>query len=226
MTRSAEPVSASERAYRQLRGEILDGDLPPGTGLLEVEQAARIGVSRTPLRAALARLISDGLVTGRSGRGYLVAEVSVDRIGELYELRQALEEQAVRLAARRRDPAPFLALREQFLTAPDLLQRGEEGIHRYYDLIDEFEAAIDSAVANPFLVGALASVRTHLTRIRRLARGNPVRLRAAAAEHLLIIDAILAGDASLAAHATHVHLHQSLTNALAAVAGDAATQVD
>lgn len=226
MTRSAEPVSASERAYRQLRGEILDGDLPPGTGLLEVEQAARIGVSRTPLRAALARLISDGLVTGRSGRGYLVTEVSVDRIGQLYELRQALEEQAVRLAARRRDPAPFLALREQFLTAPDLLQRDEEGIHRYYDLIDEFEAAIDSAVANPFLVGALASVRTHLTRIRRLARGNPVRLRAAAAEHLLIIDAILAGDASLAAHATHVHLHQSLTNALAAVAGDAATQVD
>lgn len=50
-----ESVSASERAYRKLRGEILDGGLPPGTGLLEVEQAARIGVSRTPLRAAIAR---------------------------------------------------------------------------------------------------------------------------------------------------------------------------
>jgi DNA-binding GntR family transcriptional regulator len=219
-------ASASERAYRQLREEILDGDLPPGTGLLEVEQAARIGVSRTPLRAAVARLIADGLVAARGGRGYVVTEISVDRIRELYELRQALEEQAMRLAAQRRDPSPFLALREQFVTAPDLLLHGDEGIHRYYDLIDDFEAAIDDAVGNPFLVGALAGVRTHLTRIRRLASGNPARLRAAAGEHLLIIDAILAGDASLAAHATHVHLHQSLTNVLAAVAEDSATRVD
>ena len=221
-----EPVTASERAYRQLRGEILDGVLPPGTGLLEVEQAARIGVSRTPLRAAVARLISDGLVAGRSGRGFVVTEISIERIRELYELRQALEEQAARLAALRRDPAVFLALREQFVTAPELLLQGEHGIHRYYDLIDELERAIDAAGANPYLVGALDAVRTHLSRIRRLARGNLARLRAAATEHLLIIDAIIAGDANLAAHATHVHLHQSLTSVLAAIDEDAANRAD
>ena len=217
--RPTAPVRAGERAYRQLRGEILDGILSPGTGLLEIEQSARIGVSRTPLRAAIARLIADGLVAGRPGRGFMVTEMSVDSIRELYEVRRALEEHAARIAADRRDPAVFAALRDQFLAAPALLAQGEAGLHRYYDLIDEFDDAVDVAVANPFLVGALASVRTHLARIRRLARGNPERLRSAAVEHLLIIDAIIAGDTSLAAHATHVHLQQSLTNVLAAIQG-------
>lgn len=214
---SSTPLRASERAYRQLRGEILDGLLAPGSGLLEVEQAERIGVSRTPLREAVARLIADGLVAGRSGRGFEVTEISIDSIGELYELRQALEIQAVRLAAQRRDPEVFRALREQFLTAPGLVLHGAAGIHRYYELIDEFDDAIDVAVRNPFLVAALRSVRTHLARIRRLARKNSTRLTAAAEEHLLIIDAIIAGDYSLAAHATHVHLHQSLSSVLAAI---------
>ncbi|MFO7690334.1 MAG: GntR family transcriptional regulator [Cryobacterium sp.] len=217
MTGLGTPRRASERAYRQLRAEILDGVLEPGAALLEVEQAERIGVSRTPLRAAVARLIADGLVAGRAGRGFEVTEISIDSIGELYELRQALEIQAVRLAAQRGDPAVFRALRGQFLSAPGLLLNGPSGIHRYYELIDEFDSAIDAAVDNPFLVAALHSVRTHLARIRRLARKNSGRLHAAAQEHLLIIDAIIAGDYSLAAHATHVHLHQSLSSVLAAI---------
>ncbi|TFB61287.1 MULTISPECIES: GntR family transcriptional regulator [unclassified Cryobacterium] len=225
-TGTTAPVRASERAYRQLRGEILDGLLAPGTGLLEVEQAARIGVSRTPLRAAIARLIADGLVAGRTGRGFMVTEMSVDRIGELYEVRRALEEHAARIAAERRDPAVFEALRTQFLAAPELLRHGKAGLRRYYELIDEFDLALDVAVANPFLVGALAGVRTHLARIRRLARDNPDRLRSAAAEHLLIVNAVLAGDSSLAAHATHVHLHQSLTSVLATLRGSSAVPAD
>lgn len=156
----------------------------------------------------------------------MVTEVSIERIRELYELRQALEEQAARLAALRRDREVFLTIRDQFMAAPELLLRGEEGVHRYYDLIDELERAIDTAGDNPYLVGALDAVRTHLSRIRRLARGNKARLRAAAVEHLLIIDAIIAGDANLAAHATHVHLHQSLTSVLAAIDEDAARQAD
>ena len=217
------PLRASERAYRQLREEILNGLLAPGAGLLEVEQADRIGVSRTPLREAVARLIADGLVVGRRGRGFEVTDISVDSISELYELRQALEVQAIRLAALRRDPALFVELRDAFVTAPDLLDQGDVRVHRYYALIDQLEDAVDAAVAHLFLVGALRAVRTHLARIRRLARRNPSRLRAAAAEHLLILDAIIAGDPSLAAHATHIHLHQSLLSVLAAIDEDPAS---
>ncbi|GEP27734.1 hypothetical protein CLE01_23320 [Cryobacterium levicorallinum] len=131
--------------------------------------------------------------------------------------------QAIRLAAIRRDPTPFALLREGFVNAPQLLEQGDVGVHRYYGLIDELEDAIDVAVGNPFLVGALRAVRTHLARIRRLARRNPLRLHAAAAEHLLILDAIIAGDPSLAAHATHIHLHQSLQSVLAAIDEGSAT---
>jgi len=209
------PERASDRAYRMLRDEILDGVLPAGTVLLEVEQAARLGVSRTPLRSAIARLMTDGLVAGRRGRGFSVTEMSVEAITDLYELREALEERAATLAARGEDRSAFGMLRERFVHAPALLVSGEDGIHEYYALIDEFDAAIDAAVDNAFLVGALDTVRTHLARIRRVARGNPARLRAAAAEHLLILDAIIDGDAALAAHATHVHLHLSLVSVLA-----------
>ena len=146
------PLRASERAYRQLRGEILNGLLAPGTALLEVEQAERIGVSRTPLREAVARLIADGLVVGRRGRGFEVTDISVDSISELYELRQALEVQAIRLAATRREPTVFIELRKAFVSAPELLDQGDAGVHRYYLMIDELEDAVDAAVENPFLV--------------------------------------------------------------------------
>src|ERR1700744_300862 len=113
-TISDDRLRASDRAYLTLRGEILDGELRAGTVLAEVEQSQRLGVSRTPLREALGRLAAEGLVSTHSGRGVVVPEVSADNVVELFELREALEVQAARLAARRRDVARFSALRSQF----------------------------------------------------------------------------------------------------------------
>jgi DNA-binding GntR family transcriptional regulator len=204
-------MRASDRAYTALREEILEGDLPAGTVLAEVEQSLRLGVSRTPLREALARLASEALVSTHSGRGVVVTEVTIERVTELFEVRQALEEQAARLAARRRDPAVFEQLQREFGSAHELLGT-EEGLRRYYALVARLDAAIDDAVGNPFLVSTLASVRTHIARIRRLSHDNPERLREAAKEHLTIIDAIVDGEESLAAHATQLHLYRSLKN--------------
>jgi DNA-binding GntR family transcriptional regulator len=210
-------MRASERAYRELREEILDGVLAPGTALAEVEQATRLGVSRTPVREALARLEADGLATAASARVLQVSELSPASITALYELREALEEQAARLAATRRDPARFAELHERLAAAPRLLDSGDDGLRTYYDTVDALDEEIDAATANPMLVAALRSARLHSARVRRLARHNPDRLRAAASEHLLIVEAIIAGDASLAAHASHVHLHMSLRHALASI---------
>jgi DNA-binding GntR family transcriptional regulator len=210
-------MRASDRAYSVLREEILDGALAPGVVLAEVEQAARLGVSRTPLREALSRLTADGLVSSHSGRGVVVTEVSTARIGELFEVRAALEEQAARLAARRRDPAVFEALRQDLLGANELLERDDPARHEYYALVARLDAAIDDAVQNPFLVSTLAGVRTHVARIRRLSHDDPERLREAAREHLMIVDAIVDGSESLAAHATQLHLHRSLKNILGSI---------
>lgn len=99
-------MRASDRVYQQLREEILDGILAPRDTLTEVEQSTRLGVSRTPVREALSRLTADGLVAAASGR-LVVTGVSADDIIALYELREALEVQAARLAAARRDAEVF-----------------------------------------------------------------------------------------------------------------------
>ncbi len=211
-------MRASDRAYRALREEILDGVLAPGAALAEVEQANRLGVSRTPVREALARLEADGLATAASPRVLQVSELSAASITALYELREALEEQAARLAAMRRDPERFESLRGRLQLSPSQLTAGDEGgLRDYYETVDALDAELDAAVANPLLIGALRNARLHSARVRRLARQHPDRLRAAASEHLLIVEAIIAGDASLAAHATHVHLHMSLRHALASI---------
>ncbi|WP_395244872.1 GntR family transcriptional regulator [Agromyces sp. MMS24-K17] len=204
-----------ERAYATLLDEIQRGDLAPATVLGEVEQAARLGVSRTPLREALTRLEADGLVVQRSPRVTVVADLPVSRIRQLFEVRRALEEQAARLAAERGDAATFAALADEFAEAGVAGLAGEDEVEAYYRLIARFDVALDAAVANEFLTQALRTVRTHLVRVRRLAKDHPDRLEASVVEHRLIASAIAARDADLAAHATHVHLHNALASVLA-----------
>ncbi len=207
-------AKASDRAYAALRADIVEWRLEPGTVLQEVEQSERLGVSRTPVREALARLTADGLVAAQGGRGLVVTAVSVESVEQLFELRRALEQEAARAAARNRDAAVFLDLRDRFRSAADLLDDGDPSHDRYYALVDDLDRAIDRAAANPYLVAALRNLRPHLARLRRVSRDDPDRLRAAAQEHLLIVEAIVDGDADLAASATRVHLHRSLQNVL------------
>lgn len=207
-------MRASDRAYGILLDEIQSGALRPGTVLGEVDQSTRLGVSRTPLREALARLSADGLVAQASPRVTVVTEVDSGDIRELFELRRALEETIARLAAVRGDRAEFAALAAAFQQTDAAADPDA-----YYALIARFDAALDAAVANDYLASAMANVRTHLVRVRRLARDNPDRLSASVVEHHLIAAAIAAGDGDLAAHATHVHLHNALTAILASLEG-------
>lgn len=204
-------MRASDKAYETLRDEILDGTISPGTVLGEVEQSERLGVSRTPLREALARLAAEGLAIQQRGRGTVVSDVSLDHVEDLFELRSALEVQAARLAARRvtaQQEASFLELALRFRTASQV----DAGFVAtdYYALAASLDAAIDEAVRNDYLANALKGLRTHLARVRRLAQDQPTRLAASASEHALIAEAIAQGSPELAEAATRVHLNQSL----------------
>ena len=215
---------ASDLAYETLRDDILNWRIAPGTALSETELALRLGVSRTPLRAALARLALEGLVDTSRGRTGIVPDVSVESISQQFEVREALELQAARLAARRRDPAVFAGLAESFAHAAETL--ASEGTEAYFAVVSRFDAAMDEAVGNPAMRQALDSVRVHLVRARRLAQDNPERLLRAAAEHRLICEAVRDGDAELAASATAVHLRGSLTTITATLQQRAADQTD
>lgn len=210
---AAKPLRAATRAYEQLRAEILDGVLGPGTTLYEVEQSERIGVSRTPVREAFGRLVAEGLLDDGNGRGLLVTDVSDHDVDALFEMRTCLEAQAAHLAAKRADPDEFARYAAEFkswhapLLAADVTA---QRIDDYYTLIRTFDRAVDAAARNAYLVDALETLRTHVARVRRKAGASPVRLAASALEHALIASAIANHDAALAVHATHVHLHNSL----------------
>jgi DNA-binding GntR family transcriptional regulator len=209
------PTRAGDRAYATLLDEIQRGVLAPGTVLAEVEQATRLGVSRTPLREALRTLGAHGLVEQLSPRVTVVAGIDADDIRALFELRRALEETAARLASRAEHREVFAALADEFAAVEPVASRADD----YYALIARFDAELDAAAANDYLASALRTVRTHLVRVRQLARDKPERLAASAPEHRLIAAAIAAGDADLAVHATHIHLHNALTSILASLEG-------
>lgn len=212
---------ASDWAYRELRRAILELELEPGEVIGEVETATRLGVSRTPLREALARLLADGLLVPEGARGLAVAPISAEDVAQLTELREALDAQAVRLAAQRRDPRRFDVLAAEFAALAERLPspNGHAADRAdTYELAARLDAAIDEAAANPVLTAQLAQVRLRLARVRRLAQDRPARLADAAGEHRAIAEAIAWGDPELAQNALRLHLRRSLDHALACLA--------
>ncbi|WP_439564176.1 GntR family transcriptional regulator [Microcella sp.] len=210
--------TAADRAFDALQAAIVEGEIAPGAPLTEVEQADRLGVSRTPVREAFARLIAAGLATERGPRTLVVSEIEPDDVTALFELRTALDEQAARLAARRattgEGTARFAGLAARF-AAVDAATLSADDPHRhgYYALVAEFDAALDQSLSgSPYLAAAIASTRVHLARVRRLARDDDARLAASAAEHGAIARAIADGDPERAAAATRLHLHEALTS--------------
>ncbi len=225
--------TAADRAFDDLRAEIVEGVLAPGSPLTEVEQAGRLGVSRTPVREAFARLTAAGLATERGPRTLVVSEIEPDDVTALFELRTALDEQAARIAARvcaaaatgaatvgaaardaARARARFAALATRFAAVDTAALAADDAQrHGYYDLVAEFDAAFDESLSeSPYLAAAIQSTRVHLARVRRLARADDQRLAQSAAEHAAIARAIADGDPERAAAATRLHLHEALTS--------------
>jgi GntR family transcriptional regulator, rspAB operon transcriptional repressor len=216
-------VRQGERVYEALRAEILDWRLPPGTVLGEVDLSQRLGVSRTPVREALPRLAREGLVRLTPGRGAVVSEVSMTSIAKLFQMREALETYAARLAARRGDVALFGQLCAEFEQARQQQVGGdheEEQYAAYYALIQRFDAAIEDAADNQYLSTALDELHAHLARLRRLAQQSSERMLQSVDEHLSICRAICDRDEILAAQATAVHIHNSLRHILTVLVED------
>lgn len=207
-------MRASDRAYSALRADILEWRLAPGELLAEVEQSARLGVSRTPLREALSRLVAEGLASPHAGRGVVVSAISLEAVTDLFDVRMPLECAAVRLAASRGNPAEFAGLADEFARAGLLIEDDDGGTDEYYALVARLDACIDEAARNPYLLQAQRPVRTHLARVRRLARHDPHRLLASAREHEQIALALGTGNADLAEASMRVHLHNSLQHLL------------
>lgn len=196
--------SRSEEAHRALKRLLLAGEFPIGHRLGEERLGARIGVSRTPVREALARLHAEGLVRRHPEGGYEPVFPDMDRIGELYEVRKALELLAVR---RSHDRDALLALRQDWAA---MLEDPAGHADPEFVLVDEdFHVRLALASGNHALAELLGTVneRIRLVRVHDFLAAE--RIVATVDEHLGILDALLADDPEGAAARLEAHIDGS-----------------
>ncbi len=154
-----------EIVYNELRNAILNGVFLPGQMLRQDEVAARLGVSRSPLREALPRLEAEGIVVLHPRRGYAVAELNRDEIIEVFDLRILLEVELARRAIRRRtegDIARVYAIATEMRALSDGQDRQGEALAQWFDLNMKFHDALLAPAACPHHLKALQHSRNLL----------------------------------------------------------------
>ena len=196
-------ANLKEKAYRVIREMIVGGDLPPGKVLNERNLVAHLGVSRTPIREALHRLEKENLVTIIPQRGAFVCEITTKVIHEIYQVREIIEPQLIRMVT---GDIPEESLRE--LRAAFVALKTDD-----YDALaqldNDFHAAVIEKVGNAYLKQMMDNMHAQNERIRFQLARLPQRLQATVAEHVGIIDAMLERDSEAAAAAMLEHLMNS-----------------
>jgi DNA-binding GntR family transcriptional regulator len=193
-----------QRVHEHLRDEILSGRLTPGTELSEVALAESLGVSRGPIREALGRLAAEGLVTIRPRRGAVVRALSSDEFIEAYQVREALEMMAVRLAVPKLTKEDTVAM-EQLIA--DMTSRGEaDDVHGFFEANTEFHQRFFEVAGNRMLAELYRQLRGQVDRHRLRSvelRGDLTR---SIAEHKAILRAAASGDVERAVHLVSEHI--------------------
>jgi DNA-binding GntR family transcriptional regulator len=193
-------TTSGDDVYDALREAVLSLDLAPGELLSERGLEDRLGASRTPIRAALLRLSTEGL-TRRDGRTWRVSPIDLTEIRAVMEYREVIETAAARLAVERADDAEVDALgavaaasRQHDDTDAEMLRDG-----------GDFHLSLVQLSRNPFLVNAMRDALTRLLRTRWLEVRTAESRAHARTEHREIVDAISARDADRAADLITAH---------------------
>jgi DNA-binding GntR family transcriptional regulator len=196
-------LTKTDMAYWQVRQEILDGTLAPGTSLDQEALAIRLGLSTTPVREALRRLESERLVVGRAHRDTFVAELSQEVLADTYAVRMNLDPLAVSLAAKAATPEDLEVINELATEQPgddptEQLQHNR-ALHRaiYYSCGNDVLSEILDLLWD-------RSDRYRLIMIKE--EREPEKLRS---EHVEIADAVAARNAKLAAKLMTAHISKS-----------------
>lgn len=203
-TRSGQPIRRATQLRKALEKEILTGSLPPSARLDEARLAARFGVSRTPVREALAELAAVGLVEMRPHHGATVATISLKRLFEMFETMAEMEAVCARFAARRITTDETVELREAHEHCRRLAEAGEHDA--YYDRNAAFHEVIYRATHNGYLTEQVAAVRNRLEPYRRIQLRRAGRLLESFDEHDRVVDALLDGDGETAYRVMHDHV--------------------
>jgi DNA-binding GntR family transcriptional regulator len=197
-------TSRGEYVYRALRDAIGRGQYRQGERIREEDIAKSMGVSRTPVREALRRLQTRGLLELAAGRGLVVAELSRQQVLELYAMRELLEGAAARLAAQHATETEVAYLRHLLKEL-----RTETSPKRLADLNRVFHHAICDAAHNRYMQQSLNDLGDALALLRDTTFAVVGRPKTADIEHVAIVDAIEKHDPDVAERAARDHIRQA-----------------
>ncbi|MGW0876140.1 GntR family transcriptional regulator [Streptomyces sp. NPDC002740] len=206
------PADSGLGMYRQVRQDLIDGTIDPGSLLLETALGSRYGVSRTPVREALNRLEQDGLLE-RVPRGYRVPAITAEDILELYEARIALESAAAAAAALRRTDLDLARITHHH----DSLSAASE-TEEAADANAGFHQALWLAGHNSIVSGLLDRLIIQMRLFDRAPTVAPANRDLTHEEHARIIAAIREHDADKARAEVVAHLGRNRDVRLAALA--------
>ncbi|MFG6668046.1 GntR family transcriptional regulator [Halomonas sp. HNIBRBA4712] len=218
LERPAEPAAPevrtlAERVFHQLQSAIVRGELAPGSKITEPGLSKTYGISRGPLREAMRRLEAHRLIERVPHVGARVVKLSMKELLELFDVREALESMAARLAAEHMGPKEIQGLRDVLAVheGQSDLQRGEAYYQREGDL--DFHYLIVQGSHNRMLMNLLCDDLYYLVRLYRTQfSASGARPQRAFVEHHRIVDAIEAGDAELSELLMRRHVSASREN--------------
>lgn len=208
-----------ERVYARLRQAIVEGYFAPGERLIQDKLAEQLGVSRSPVREAIRRLESEGLVEVAPVRGVTVINMPLDEAIGLYDLREVLEGLAARLAARNITPQELSELRGCVVRMEQLLPP-KAAPHRWVEENSRFHEIIVRASRNRKLTELLPVLRESIGVLCRAIESNPSRVAEAMREHEAILAAIAARDPEEAERLGRQHIVCSKNAVLARLQGE------
>lgn len=193
-------------AYAGIKARLLSGEYPPGSFLSERQLAAVLGMSKTPIKAALERLEAEAFITVSPQQGIVVRELSVQEIADQYEIRSALESFTLRTLAGRLTPEQVKRLQAN-LAAQSQLRAGD--LARGVELDGEFHTLFPEFLGNQEIIRVVGQLREKMQRVvTQVFRQCPTRVETSYAEHQAIARAVINGDGAKAADLIVAHLER------------------
>lgn len=198
-------VLLKDQAYERLKDMIVRGEFEPGRFLSERRLAAELSMSKTPVRSAVERLASEGLVRVSPQQGIVVAEISFGDIIDLFEIRTALEGYVVAQLAGTLTEERVHQLRTNLEEQFEAAQRGDVVENMRFDTA--FHFLLCEYQGNREITRVMWRMRDRLARIIiGVLRQRPQRMLESVEDHRAVVDAIVAGDGARAAEAMKAHL--------------------
>jgi DNA-binding GntR family transcriptional regulator len=199
-------LSIREHAYLYLKKMILEGEFKAGDRLIERELAAKLKISRTPIREALFRLESQGFVKTVPRKGVVLSNISVNEVTEVFTILASLEVLAVKLASQRMDHETKTELDQKIKELMEIEENEEENFNFEHIKMNHL---INKASKSPKLFEILSGLIDYIHMAANMGYETPGRRKISLKEHIDIMKALRNQETEMAENLMRIHIENS-----------------